>query len=553
MPGFSLPTLRPGPTLALIWLTSLTLFFIGTARTGANYGQYWDEYYVGEILARNVQSLSLFPTSHYYGGLYALPARLAIAPETWEVFQASSAEARSLVGEENLLDFEDRLVRTTSGRERLLDLIGSPGFFLRTRYVAIFFTALVIPLVFWLTCVLTGSWTAGTASATFMALSWELNTHSRLIAVDTLFMLFSPLVIAVLCRNYLRTRRIGHGELAAAAFCAGLAGGTKYTAVLLIIPVLAAACLLTPTAGQGWVRRLLTFVTLLAIALGGFLWINPGILLDPVRFQHDVAYGLWDYTRPRQDYPYEFDSRAERLWIMARYLFGTVPSPWAPAGGLLGIVSLTGLVLFARREPRLALVVLLFPVFYLVGMSNSRLQIVRNLLVLVPFVGLGFGVALTSVHTCLRNHAPGIRWAVPALGILVAGWNGYWMWHTAGTVHNRGLWSDYVREAVAHARAHPATTFRVSPLLMNDIRRLDAANLPGNLVTAPSPADKLLLYYSEENPGLWRANQPGLYKVFGTLEINFDYYPTWDGINPSRRLFLLDLAKARSLGFRTAQ
>ncbi|MBU6303065.1 MAG: hypothetical protein KGS60_16065 [Verrucomicrobia bacterium] len=80
----------------------LTGFFIATGRIGANHGDYWDEYYASDLLSRNVRNLSLFPASYYYGGWYTLPARLAIAGETWQVLSRTVAEARTLVGEENM-------------------------------------------------------------------------------------------------------------------------------------------------------------------------------------------------------------------------------------------------------------------------------------------------------------------------------------------------------------------------------------------------------------------------------------------------------------------
>ncbi|MBU6303066.1 MAG: glycosyltransferase family 39 protein, partial [Verrucomicrobia bacterium] len=244
-------------------------------------------------------------------------------------------------------------MESAPARESLRTFIGSRDFHVRTRHVQVLFTALVIPLVFLMTRVLTGSAGAGLVAASLIGLSWELNTHARFIAVDTLFMLFGPIVLTVLCRNLRRGRPLTQTDLAVAAFCAGLAGGTKYTAILLVLPVVLAQYTLTELPLKPWPRRLLTTAGLAACCLTRFLLINPGLFLDPVRFQHDLAYGIWDYTRARQDYPYASDSAWERLWIMSRYLFGTVASPYALAGILLGFASFSGLVVFVRHEPRL--------------------------------------------------------------------------------------------------------------------------------------------------------------------------------------------------------
>jgi hypothetical protein len=208
-----------------------------------------------------------------------------------------------------------------------------------------------------------------------------------------------------------------------------------------------------------------------------------------------------------------------------------------------------------------ALLVLSFPASYGLYFTTQRAMVVRNLLVLVPFVailvGRGAGVLWDLLANVRASAVAGARlpkpWGRYALsGVLGACFtvNATWLAYAAQTILWRG--SDrWVHAAAAYVSRHSSQRFVVS----RDIRAQWAAiglGVPANAIDDPGAADHMV-FYAREGAARWQdwpANHPELFDaIFGPAEVNIGIYPNWWGDD---HIVVMSVTAARDLHFAVA-
>jgi hypothetical protein len=239
------------------------------------------------------------------------------------------------------------------------------------------------------------------AAAALLAVNTYHVSRSHLIEVDvplTFFvMLVFWLVLRVADRPTLRNYII-------AGAAVGLAASTKYTAAMLVLPLVAAHAFArrAETAPPPWTYPLLS----LAAAAAVFLLTSPYVLLDAGTF--------WKHFS------------AERQHMRAGHFGVTGSSSWwyytrSLTGPLLGIpaavLALAGLVYAAGvRRTAPALIVAAFVVPYLLAVSSWSMRAERYLLPILPAL-LVFAVSLvgTASKTLFSS-----RWPAPVRAAIAA-------------------------------------------------------------------------------------------------------------------------------------
>jgi len=226
----------------------------------------------------------------------------------------------------------------------------------------------------------------GLAAAAVVAVSPLHVAHSFHLAVDVPTGLFAALAL------WLAARRLGApprwGDYLGAAACAGLAAGTKYTAVFAVLPLIAAH-FLGPWPGRPapWRRvadpRLLAALVLVPVV---FLATTPYAVLDRAAFAHDVG---WEKTHYAEGHA---GAEAEGNTSLGDYL-KLLADDLGPEG--LVLVAL-GAALLVRRDPRGLLVVLAFPVCYLLFIGRFPVFFPRNLAPVIPALALVAGAGLVG-------------------------------------------------------------------------------------------------------------------------------------------------------------
>lgn len=226
---------------------------------------------------------------------------------------------------------------------------------------------------------------AGLAGALFLAFSLLHSEHSHYITVDVPAAFFSALAFVFIVELFVRGRSERRENLRwiylLGGLSVGLAVGTKYNAVVIIVPFLLAHLLSAPR--RDWLSGNL-FAGLALIAVG-FLASSPFAVAGLPQFLDDVASIIYHYKFAGH---LGYEGSNNWLYYMNYFWSAETAASLMGAGGIL--------LCFFRRSRR-DILVLLFPLLYFAGLSQYKVNFLRNLLPVIPFLSLLGGIFLAEV------------------------------------------------------------------------------------------------------------------------------------------------------------
>ena len=491
------PVLLP---LLLFWLTGLA---------GLDYGYHWDEPKLLESVRVSVFEGVYLPTFYNYPSVSHTLGVLSVMPEILHNIDRNHLNEPVFHGHIAAYQLDNHTIT------------------LRTRLVFLTITSLSIIWVYGVMLVWRGSVWIALLSSSILAFSWEVAYHARWIAPDTILMQFGALFLLCLIQAY------RHPQLSTwlwgTVIVAGLATGTKYPAGLLLLPALVLIYHYTSSR--------LTIIKALFIFAITYLITTPGTVLEPFKFWHNVEFEMWHYSFGHSKHTVA--GGLEHLLKNIEYLSTVQLSHIPIIAFVLFALALLGIIVLWRESRRLAGLTLLFPVLYLLMMSLQRAMLIRNLLILVPFIAVyaGLGVAW------LWNKFPQtwMRALLTVSLLIMLAINGVWLIYSARSIMNRHT-SDYVTEVRDWLAQYPALTYYTS----EQVRIALGDELPKNITSDLSQADEVLVYLKEiQEVDPMPANIPRLFiSQFGSWEANIEYY-TWHGDD---KIVLLPIAVVQSLG-----
>jgi hypothetical protein len=189
---------------------------------------------------------------------------------------------------------------------------------------------------------------------------------------------------------------------------AGLAAGTKYTAGIVLLPLLTAILVTARERRQSLVRALLApTAAACGAALAGFLVANPYALLDFDAFHAGVARQR-SLASGEELAKLGLTQRNGVLYYLWSLTWGV---GWIPALAALG-----GAVRLALRDRRLALVLLPAPVLYVLFMGLQERYFGRWLLPVLPIAILLAAYGGMALARAIASRAP--RLALPATALV---------------------------------------------------------------------------------------------------------------------------------------
>jgi len=483
---------QPVAKLSLLLVAAILAVFIATGIVGRDFGRHWDEATMQTDPARDmVDSGILIPRDFIYPSLNLWFNLAAALPETISSLRGGSSEAqpRSLAG-------------STVAKKKFLAVFDSPEYLLRLRALYVVLTSLVVVWVYGLARVWGGSPLEGVIAAAILGFSWEFSYHARWVAQDAVLTQFAALCL--LLASVGRFRPEQRGWFVAAAVVAGLAAGMKYTAGLLILPILIAAIQARPPDAS-LRSSLKTLATLVLTAGLTYLATTPGTLLRPSAFRNGFLYN-WKHYNQLGHGGYTVRPGLEHATRMVEYLGLTFFSPFPMIALALFSLSLLGVVALVRRHRMAAAVLLIFPAVYLLMFDRQKVMTVRNLLAVTPVLAVFAARGAATLWDRIRLVPARIVLAATLVVALAV--NAGWLVNAAGTIQDRK--SDrFLREAVAYISAHPGQKFFVTPTVRKWLTPLGLTAL-ANVTTTPTSSDVVLfsLYrdsYEDENN--WPANQ----------------------------------------------
>ena len=501
---FRLPWLRN----RLVWVTPVLPFlaFLLLVYRGIDFGVHWDEFSNNiEPVAYSLQNgFTLLPSQYGYPGV-----------GYWLTFSASTPElGRAIVdGKRSPEELKNTLVPVLRGEV----------FRLRLRRVFGFVTALTAVWIYFAVLVWGRSWLEALYASLLFAFSWEMVYHARWIAPDSILMQFGALTLLLVSVAW---RTGSRWALYSAVVAAGFGCGSKYPGALLLLPILAVIWL-----GPHSKRRAFGDSALvMAIFIGSYLITTPGTLLQPIKFYSDVTEKMHIYATGFLGYSVHPGIR--HLSKIFKYFGTQLGSTFQLISVLLMAFGFAGAWALIKESWRNALIVLLFPVVYLLYFSSQAAMIVRNYLVVAPFLFLLMARGVFWTSSKLRWER--VRVGFVAIIVLLIAVNAIDQVKAAESVAKRRNVSVFVDAFERYTQAHPNWTFLISPKLERELR---GRNFWGKNLSVDTkfeqPYQVYASYYSEAVlpiQRVWQTNRPRTFlAIFGPREVNLDYYTGWWG------------------------
>jgi hypothetical protein len=511
--GFATHALRLAPLVGL-WL----LFFVTTLR-GLDFGDHWDE------VGWQIQPVREMVAS----GLFMPRAAMYPAFARWLVLIPAELSGLRAFLEVGLAprQIQAAMLSTFEAPRFLLEVRAIFGFVSSLAIVWTYLAALVLGLKRWQAFV----------AASALGLSWEYAYHCRYVATDCIDVQFSALTLLFVC-CFVRYRRAKW--LYAAAVAAGLGVGTKFSAGPLLFPVLLAGAWALPL----WKVRaqLERGLAVLATAFVAFAISTPAVLFDPFTFVEQLRFISTYYSRGH--YGYGVEAGFEHWYKVLEYFAFSYFSPYIALSCASFALVLVGAVVWWRAERPVGALLIGFPLVFLAAVCNRfAVMIVRNYLMIAPWCGILLAGALGAAVERFGRRAWVRRGVFGLLGVVGLA-NAAFLVKAAESIRKRSLDRD-LEQALAAVRKRTSERFLLSPQITAFAKSHGLALGPN--VTDDDAAHVVFIARSEGPRQLdWPANDPfAVEEVFGPLEVNFRWYPTWSGDD---RVLMMTRLRAQKLG-----
>jgi hypothetical protein len=494
----------------LVWFAPVLPFlaFMVLVYSGIDFGFHWDEDFnkITSVAYSLQNGFTLLPEQYSYPGIGYWLTFSALTPELVQEIAHGKRNPEVL-------------------KNALLPVLKGKVFRLRLRRIFAFLTALTTVWIYFAVLIWGRSWLEAMCAALFFAFSWEMVYHARWIAPDGILMQFGALTFFLLS---LAWRTGSRRAILFAAMTAGFGCGSKYPGGLLLLPILAVIWF----APHSWRRAFRDSVLVLAIFNVSYLMTTPGTVLQPFAFYGSVAYQMHVYATGW--FGYSVRPGVEHLSRMLIYFATQLGSTFEPFAILLMAFCFAGVWALIKESWRSAVIVLLFPIVYLLYFSTQAAMIVRNYLVVAPFVFIVMARGVVWAGSKLRSKVARVGFMAGI--VLVITVNAIDQARAAESVARRRHLADFVHTFERYTAAHSHWFFLISPGLEQELK---AQHFWGRNLIAQGetkftlPYQVYASYYSESvlpYRAEWKTNRPGTFvATFGPREVNLDYYTGWLG------------------------
>lgn len=475
-----------------------------TGVKGVDFGRHWDERKLMKSVRDSVLRGELLPGWYNYPSMIYDLVVVGASPEIITSYFRTRSE------------FASRMDEWLVGQALLL----------RSRKIFLVLVSLSIVWVYLLLVNRTGQWTFSLLGAAILGASWEVAYHARWLAPDGLLMQFGILSLLLV---FLALGSSGKQKLiwlALAAVAAGLACGTKYYGGVFLLPIFIGVFKLLKEQNSKWREYVILYILLTGIFVFSFLITTPGALLDLSLFIQDIEFEINHYRDGHRGYT--VDPGGEHALLLFHYLFGVFFSRYLWISIFFAIFAFVGLYVLLKNgwKNYETWIFLSVPLFYIPFMTQQNVMMARSYLLLFPFLAILSVMGIRAVWQSKLMQSNGwIRYLIivgVALGLLV---NFKWIYDSAESIALRET-VDQSQALQSYLRTHNETNF----FLSNKAKRLISGNNMElqNVVSDPSQATVYVFLSNElKSP---EANHMGVYNpIFGPYEVNFDYYPSWEG------------------------
>jgi 4-amino-4-deoxy-L-arabinose transferase-like glycosyltransferase len=498
----------------LLPLMAVLISFLWTSIYGLNFGMHWDENRAKFDSVKETLRTGLFfqeaaltdeGASYNHGGVNYILTWIGFTPE--------------------ILSFLYNGPRTReSFAQYITPIVDSTAVRIRVRAIYVVLSSLSIVWLFYLVIVLGRSRLEAFWAAAILSCSWEIAYHSRWNAPDVIMMQFALLSFLCLAVG-MKSKRLDAFYVGAIAI--GMTIGSKYTGSLVLPFFLAGA-------GYGlWLmRRSVPYVlkhclSFTAITILTFVMTTPGAVIDPFRFFRQLQEQQEIYAMGW--YGYSVEPGIHHLAAILKYFSIQVFSHYWSISIVLAIFCLVGLVSLILERQLFSLLALGFSIVSVAFFSEQAAMIVRNVLVVVPFLALAAARGITTIAERFTIKKP----LYAFIGVLLAV-NCGWQVYAARQIKIRFHPEYFLSAFEKYVQTSSNDTFFVSAKLEKAFFDPKMRSMSPNVVTDPALPHTKVAFFQTEGPDrrreTWPSNIWGMYeKVFGPLEVNLEAYSTFGG------------------------
>jgi hypothetical protein len=490
-------------TFALLWGLALVSGLIGI-----DFGTHWDERKMMKSVRDSVQTGMLLPGWYNYPSVSYDLVMLSTLPDAISSLLQENGnipQAMSVLGEK----------------------VSHRDFTLQARTVFLIITLFSALWVYLLVYRLRSSLWEALLAAVILLSSWEVAYHARWIAPDGVLMQFGILTVLLVI---LSLRSTGYQKLVwlgLASSAAGLACGSKYYGGLFLIPVFLGGIDIGKGLKLNWHKSILFYTVVFSIFITAFLFSTPGGLVDPLHFLSDVRFEIHHYESGH--FGYTVSPGLEHASRLFTYLAMVAFSKYWFIALVIFLFAVAGFYFTIRNQQDSleSLVLLAVPIIYFAFISSQEVMIVRNDLLLFPCLAILAARGITTLWTSpfFHKHFWGKTGLALVLFVALAA-NFSWLYTAAYTIKSRDK-SNSGTKLAAYIQQNTNTNFYLSTQAKKLLPDSSLQSLH-NVLSQTEGASVYLFMSSEVGDPL--ANQRNLYTVlFGPYEVNFNYYPSWDG------------------------
>jgi len=409
---------QPRKALPILLLACVFAFPVAIGLIIAPHYGGGDEVFTIRSLRQTIETQTILPNRYTYPSMTYNIALAAFAPPALAYVWENWAEILSGSGETLLAE----------AQRDLIALVESDAYQDMTRQV---FTIINYLTLIWV-YLLVRRWRKGAAEALIaaglLAVSWEISQHAHWILPNALMMQFGALSLMWIAYGLTAEQpRRAALYLRLAVIAAGLACSSKYQGGLLLLFVWAAAAVVTRPKSlrdlpwSEWLRLGVLFTA-------AFLITTPGALLQPTLFARGVRYEIVHYSVVGHN-AHNVTPGIEHFALNWGYLGLAALSRYPLIGAALSGLALIGAGAVIARDRRMALILIGFPLLFVLYMSAQRVMFTRNLLLLIPIMAIlaarGAGVLAALIGRLARSERIGmgaVAAAIAGLSAINAAW-----------------------------------------------------------------------------------------------------------------------------------
>ncbi len=275
--------------------------------------------------------------------------------------------------------------------------ISHPNFYFWNRFLTATMGTATVLITYFISKAICNKWT-GIISAFFLAVLPIHIVHSGLVTMDAPVALFVSLValFSILFINHKKPTYFLWSLI-----CVGFATATKYNSGLIILLPIASLSYLSYR--DEIPRQKFYWLALPCLPAVTFLLIMPYAILDFPNFIKDILHQM-NYYKTTGHPGATISPGWDYLAFQIRQFYQNI----GLTGTLLFAISLAGTI----SRPVL-LLILLFPVSYLVFMSGMTVNFHRNFIQVYPFIAIFAGIAFYNLHAALTRFYSNFKKPIP--------------------------------------------------------------------------------------------------------------------------------------------